>query len=249
MKKLHIFLLKSFAGPFLVTFIIAMFVLVMQFLWLWVDELVGKGLGTKIIAELLFYQSTTLIPLALPISILLSCIMTFGGLGQHYEMVAMKAAGIPLRKIMMPIFVFCIGLSFCAFYIANVVVPDSVLKSKLLLYDVQQKKPAFNIKEGIFYNGIENFSIKVGKKSADGKHIDDVMIYDHSSNKGAIGLVIAKKGVMEMSADTSYLFFTLYDGIRYEELESKGARNTLPFDRTEFRKQEIVLDLTGFKMS
>lgn len=226
-----------------------MFVLVMQFLWLWIDELVGKGLGTKVITELLIYQSTTLIPLALPISILLSCIMTFGNLGQHYEMVAMKAAGIPLRKIMMPIFIFCILLSILAFYIANVVVPDSVLKSKMLLYDVQQKKPAFNIKEGIFYNGIESFSIKVGKKSDDGKHIEDIMIYDHSSNKGLTGLVVAEKGIMEMSADTSYLFFTLFNGCRYEELENKESHNTLPFDRTEFRKQEIILDLTGFKLS
>lgn len=249
LKKLHLFVLKSFAGPFLVTFVIAMFVLVMQFLWLWIDELVGKGLGWGLITELLFYQSTTLIPLALPISILLSCIMTFGALGQHYEMVAMKAAGIPLRIIMAPVFVACLGLSVLAFYIANVVVPDSVLKSKILLYDVQQKKPSLNIKEGIFYNGIENFSIKVGKKQADGKHIEDVIIYDHSSNKGATGLVIAETGLMEMSADSSYLFFSLMNGTRYEELETKGPKNTLPFERTQFRKQEIVLDLTGFKMS
>lgn len=226
-----------------------MFVLVMQFLWLWIDELVGKGLGWKVIGELLLYQSTTLVPLAIPISVLLSCIMTFGNLGQHYEMVAMKSAGIPLRKIMAPIFVFCLLLSVLAFYIANIVVPDSVLKARLLLYDVQQKKPALNIREGLFYNGIENFSIKVGKKSADGKKIEEVMIYDHSSNKGNSALVVAERGKMEMSADSSYLFFTLYNGTRYEELPSDGPKNTLPFDRTEFKMQEMVLDLTGFKLS
>lgn len=226
-----------------------MFVLVMQFLWLWIDELVGKGLGWKVIGELLLYQSTTLVPLAIPISVLLSCIMTFGNLGQHYEMVAMKSAGIPLRKIMAPIFVFCLLLSVLAFYIANIVVPDSVLKARLLLYDVQQKKPALNIREGLFYNGIENFSIKVGKKSADGKKIEEVMIYDHISNKGNSALVVAERGKMEMSADSSYLFFTLYNGTRYEELPSDGPKNTLPFDRTEFKMQEMVLDLTGFKLS
>lgn len=249
LKKLHLFILRSFAGPFFVTFIIAMFVLVMQFLWLWIDELVGKGLGAKVIGELLLYQSTTLVPLAIPISVLISCIMTFGNLGQHYEMVAMKASGIPLRKIMAPIFIFCVLLSILAFYIANIVVPDSVLKARLLLYDVQQKKPALNIREGIFYNGIENFSIKVGKKSDDGKEISDVMIYDHSSNKGNSALVVANRGKMEMSADSSYLFFTLYDGTRYEELPPSGPRNTLPFDRTAFKMQEMVLDLSGFKLS
>lgn len=164
MKKLHLFVFKEFIGPFVLTFFIAMFVLVMQFLWLWIDEFVGKGLEWYVIAQIFIYQSATLVPLALPLAVLLSTIMTFGNLGQHYELVAMKSAGISLRKISMPIFLFCGLMMVLAFYFANVQIPDAQLKIRTLLYDIQQQKPAFNIKEGIFYNQIDGYSIKVSKK-------------------------------------------------------------------------------------
>ena len=221
----------------------------MQFLWLWIDDLIGKGLEASIIAELIFNQSTTLIPLALPISMLLSSIMTFGSLGQHYELVAMKAAGVPLRKIMMPIFIFGIFLTLAAFYIINITVPNAFMKSRALLYDVSEKKPTFNIREGIFYNGIDGYSIKVSKKDPDNETINDVMIYDHTSNRGFVGLIMAEKGRMTLDSSRSNLLVTLYNGKRYEEIETAPGENNYPHDVMHFAKQEMLFDLSSFELN
>jgi lipopolysaccharide export system permease protein len=226
-----------------------MFVLVMQFLWLWFEDLVGKGLDASVVIELLFYQSTTLIPLALPISILLSSIMTYGNLGEYYELVAIKAAGIPLRRIMLPIFVFTCLLTVLAFYIANYTMPNAFLKSQSLLYDVSQKKPAFSIQEGVFYNGIEGYSIKIGKKDPDNQTIHDIMIYDHTSPRGYTTLILAEHGKMSMGADKSSLFINLIEGKRYEELETDPTHRGLQHDVMHFKKQQIVFDLSSFKMN
>ncbi len=227
-----------------------MFVLVMQFLWLWIDEFVGKGLEWYVIAQIFIYQAATLVPLALPLAVLLSTIMTFGNLGQHYELVAMKSAGISLRRISMPIFIFCGMMMVLAFYFANVQIPDAQLKIRTLLYDIQQQKPAFNIKEGLFYNQIDGYSIKVGKKDADNQNMHEVMIYDHTSNKGNVSLILADDGKMAMNEDKDKLMVTLYKGTRYEEMEDKdNNKRTYPFSVTTFGKQEIVMDLSAFKLN
>ncbi len=227
-----------------------MFVLVMQFLWLWIDEFVGKGLEWYVIAQIFLYQSATLVPLALPLAVLLSTIMTFGNLGQNYELVAMKSAGISLRRISMPIFIFCGLMMVLAFYFANVQIPDAQLKIRTLLYDIQQQKPAFNMKEGLFYNQIDGYSIKVGKKDADNQNMHQIMIYDHTSTKGNVSLILADDGKMTMNEDKDKLMVTLYNGTRYEEMEDRdNNKRTYPFSVTTFGKQEMELDLSAFKLN
>ncbi len=238
MKKLYIFILKSYIGPLVLTFFIALFILVMQFLWKYVDDLVGKGLEWHIIAQLLFYASSTFVPLALPLAILLSSIMTFGNLGENYELVAMKAAGISLRKIMKPLVILSIVISIMAFLFSNYVLPIANLKFHSLLYDVRQKKLALNIKEGVFYNGIDGFTIRIGSKDQNKNIIRDVMIYNHTKRMGNTQVTIAKWGKMELAPDKSTLIFTLYDGYTYEEITNrKNYKVTRPFQRIQFREE------------
>jgi lipopolysaccharide export system permease protein len=232
------------------TFFIALFILLMQFLWKYIDDLVGKGLEWYIIAELLFYASSTFVPLALPLAVLLSSIMTFGNLGEHYELVAMKASGISLRKIMSPLIVVSVAISVFAFLFSNNVLPVANLKFKSLLYDVRQQKLALNIKEGVFYNGIENFVIRVGQKDPDGQTIHDVMIYNHSDQLGNTRLTTAQSGKMRMTADQHYLQFTLFDGIDYQEkTDQRSYRKTRPFQITHFGETVRYFDLGSFALN
>ena len=224
-KKIYQLLLRSYIGPLMMTFFIALFILLMQFLWKYIDDLVGKGLEWYIIAKLLFYASSTFVPLALPLAILLSSLMTFGNLGEHYELVAMKASGISLRKAMMPLIILSIFISGFAFFFSNNVLPVANLKFKSLLYDVKKQKLAFNLKEGMFYHGIQNFVIRVEQKEEDGRTIHDVMIYDHSDKMGNVKVTVAKSGIMEMSPDQQSIIFQLFDGYSYEEkFDQKGYR-------------------------
>ena len=158
MKKFNLFFVKSFLGPFLFTFLISIFLLLMQFLWKYIDDLVGKGLDGIVIAELLFYAAARFVPLALPISILLSSIMTYGNIAEKNELVAIKSAGISLQKCMFPVFILVIITSSFSFLFSNYVMPIANLKAGTLLYDIRKQKPALNIQEGIFYNGIKGFS-------------------------------------------------------------------------------------------
>jgi lipopolysaccharide export system permease protein len=250
MKKIHLLVLKNYAGPLVMTFFIAMFILLMQFLWKYIDDLVGKGLEWYIIAELLFYASSTIVPLALPLAILLSSIMTMGNLGEHYELVAMKAAGISLRAIMKPLVVLSVVISVFAFYFSNNVLPLANLKFKSLLYDVRKKRLAVNIKEGIFYYGMDDFVIRAASKGNDGKTIYNVMIYNHTDQKGNIDVTVADSGRMETTPDGKTLFFTLYDGYNYQDkVDQKNARQALPFQRTAFREQVRKFDLSAFQLN
>ncbi|MDD2964920.1 MAG: LptF/LptG family permease [Bacteroidales bacterium] len=250
MRKLHILVIRSYLGPLVMTFFIALFILLMQFLWKYIDDLVGKGLEWYIIAELLFYASSTFVPLALPLAVLLSSIMTFGNLGEHYELVAMKASGISLRKIMLPLIVVSVAISVFAFLFSNNVLPVANLKFKSLLYDVRQQKLALNIKEGVFYNGIENFVIRVGQKDPDGQTIHDVMIYNHSDQLGNTRLTTAQSGKMRMTADQHYLQFTLFDGIDYQEkTDQRSYRKTRPFQITHFGETVRYFDLGSFALN
>jgi len=221
----------------------------MQFLWKYIDDLVGKGLEWYIIAELLFYASSTFVPLALPLAILLSSLMTFGNLGENYELVAMKAAGISLRRIMLPLIIMSIMISGIAFYFSNNVLPIANLKFKSLLYDVREQKLALDIKEGVFYNGLEGFVIRVGRKDKDDKTIREVMIYDHRSKKGNVNITVADSGRMELTPDGINLVFTLYNGYNYlDKTDQRNYKKTNPYQRTKFREEVRKFNLVDFEL-
>ncbi|MFZ4564085.1 MAG: LptF/LptG family permease, partial [Bacteroidales bacterium] len=250
MKKLDLFILKSYLGPLVMTFFIALFILLMQFVWKYIDDLVGKGIEWYIIVKLLFFFSSTFVPLALPLAILLSSLMTFGNLGEHYELVTMKAAGISLSRIMRPLIVVSILISGLAFYYSNVILPMANLKSFSLLWDVREKKLAFNLKEGVFYDGIEGFVIRIGKKEKDGNTIRDVMVYDHTKRMGNVSLTTAEWGKMELSPDKRFLIFHLYNGINYEErIDLRYNEVSRPFQRTKFTEQYQKFDLSAFQLT
>jgi len=166
-KKIDRLVIKAFIGPFIATFFITVLVLVMQFFWLYIDDFVGKGLGTNVIFEFIWYQSAALVPLALPLAVLLSSLMTFGNLGESFELVAIKSAGISLLRFMRPLFFVSIFISGIAFLFSNYIIPVANLKSRTLLTDIIFAKPAFDLKEGVFYDKIRGFAIKIGKKEAD----------------------------------------------------------------------------------
>jgi lipopolysaccharide export system permease protein len=232
------------------TLFIAIFVLLMQFLWKYVDDLVGKGLEWYIIAELMLYAAASLVPLALPLAILLSSIMTFGNFGENYELVAMKSAGMSLIKIMSPLIFQTAFVCLIAFYFSNVVLPLANLKMQTLLYDITHQKPAIDIKEGIFYNNIDNYSIRIGKKEKHGELLKNLMIYDHTSRMGNNKVIFAQEGTMKISEDNRYLILHLFEGYSYDE---QGAYNrekpNLPLVRVKFKEELIRMDLTGFDFS
>lgn len=250
MKTIHKIVLKSYFGPFVATLCISIFILVMQFLWKYIDDLVGKGLEWSIIGQLLFYASLTLVPMALPLAILLSSIMTFGNLGENYELVALKSAGLSLYQIMFPLIIVSIFLSGIAFYFSNNVLPDANLKMHSLLYDVRDQKAALKIKESVFYNGIDGYSIRVRKKEPDGKTLRDIMIYDHTAGVGNNKVIVAESGSMEMSADKMYLLIDLKNGASYEEgLKNNDIKKTPSLTRSVFDQQLLRFNLSGFKLT
>lgn len=219
----------------------------MQFLWKYIDDFVGKGFEWNVIAELMFYASATFVPMALPLAVLLSSLMTFGNLGENYELVAIKSSGISLQKMMRPLVVFIIMVSSGAFYFSNYILPKANLQFYSLLSDVRNKKPAVAISEGVFNSNIGNFVIKVGKKNPDGIGIEDVIIYDHSKKSGNTNVTVAKSGRMEMNEDKTFLILTLEDGVNYDENTSQRS----PYDKypqqvTSFSKEIQRIDLSEF---
>ncbi|MDR4987949.1 MAG: LptF/LptG family permease [Bacteroidales bacterium] len=249
MKKLHKLVITSYIGPFVVTFFISLFILLMQFLWKYIDDLVGKGLEWYIIAELLFYFTATFVPLALPLAVLLSSIMTMGRMGEHYELVAFKSAGISLRKIMWPMVMISMFLVLAAFYFSNNVLPVANLKGLSLLYDVRQQRPAFNIQEGFYYHGIDNFVIRVDEKDDGGQTLRGIKIYDHSDRRGNINLSLAEWGTMAVTPDKRFLVLTLYNGVNYQEAGTAGPLDpSRPFQRTKFEQQTRKFDLSMFDL-
>lgn len=251
MKKLYQLILKSFLGSFLFTFFIVIFVLLMQFLWVYVDDLVGKGLSFKILMELFFHASVTFVPMALPLAILLASIMSFGDLGEHYELVAIKASGISLWTAMRPLLIFSIMLSGLAFIFSNSINPVAMLKFKTLLFDIRRQKLAFDIKEGQFYRDIENYVIYVDKKGEDGSTIYGVKIYDHTERKGNNKIMVADSGVMSLSPNQRTIIFTLYNGHNYTEDNSNEEtyRTKRPFERMSFREEQIKFSLASFDLT
>ena len=250
MKKLYQYITKSFLGTFFLTFFIVVFVWVMQFVWLYVDDLVGKGLEFKIIAELLFYTSITAIPMSLPLALLLALLMCFGNLGEHYELVAMKASGVSMWRSMRPLLYFSLMLSVLAFFISNSLIPIATLKWRTLLTDVQRQKLAFNIKEGVFYKDIENYVIYVEKKGKDGSSIYGVKIYDHTDHNGNTKIISADSGIMAMSPNQRNIIFTLYNGYNYTDIVNiDNYKDTRPFERMSFKQEQIKFSLASFDMT
>ena len=250
MKKLHQYMLKSYLGPFVFTFFVALFILLMQFLWTYIDDLVGKGLEWYVIFRLLFYASATFVPMALPLAVLLSSLMTFGNLGEHYELVAAKSAGISLRRLMRPLTWLAVFISIFALLFSNYVFPVAYLKFGSLLYDVRQKKLAFDIKEGIFNNDLDGYVMRVGRKARDNKTIYDILIYDHSKHMGNVKVTTADKGIMELTPDQQKVLFKLYDGYSYTEVtDQKNYRKTRPFEYMKFKNEVLVFDLSQLNLN
>ncbi len=241
-KKLDKLILKAFAGPFIATFFIAFFMLMMQILWKYIDDLVGKGLDFITIGQFLWYASASLLTLAMPIAILISSIMTFGNLGESFELVAIKSAGISLLRFMRPLFWFTLVLCGISFLFANYVVPYANLKFKTLYSDIYYKKPAFDLKEGIFFTYIPTYAIKVSKKDDDGKTIHNVLIYEQS-NSLQDNCIVAERGVMQISEDKNYLEFNLENGFRYQERGNINDTAT-EYIRLGFKKFKKLFDLS-----
>jgi lipopolysaccharide export system permease protein len=229
------------------TFVLAMIVLILQFVWKWIDELVGKGLSWSVIGELLLYTSTRLVPTALILGVLLASIMTFGNLGEHSELSALKSSGISLSRIMAPLFVLVILLTIGAFYFSNNVVPKTNKKFFALLVDIRQQRPEFDIKEGQFYNGIENYSLKIGKRAKNGKMLFDLMIYDHTARNGNVSVTVADSGFMVITEDKKNMMLTLYKGHRYAEVLDTNKRidNNKTLRRDRFQMQQFLFRLPG----
>ena len=246
MKKIDRLILRSFIGPLLLTFSLAVLVLLMQFVWKYVDDLVGKGLEFSVIVELLLYASATFVPMALPIAVLFASIMTMGNFGEKYELVAMKAGGISVRRAMMPMALVALLLTGVAFYFANNVMPTAMLKYRVTLYDITRKKPAINIRPGEYYKELEGYVIRVGEKGRDGRELRDVIIYDHTRGNNQINVIVARRGNMQASSDNRFLRFTLYDGYSYSELSDGKNFQRRPFTTVGFTEQSINIDISSF---
>lgn len=247
MKKLDKLLVKSFVGPFIATFFVTQFVLIMQFLWKYIDDLVGKGLDMITVSQLLFYMSATMVPLALPLAILLSSIMTFGNLGESFELVALKSSGISLVRFMRPLLVVSLIICGLAYLFSNYAIPWANLQAESLLYDIVNLKHGFNIREGVFFNELTDYSIRVGRKDPDGRHIYDVFIYD-SSQPNDMKMITAKSGIMEQSPDKKLVYFQLSDGWQYEEKGSSASVNN-EFIRAHFDRFRKVFDLSSLALT
>ena len=250
MKTLHKFILKSYIGPLILIFFIVIFLLVMQFLWKYIDDLAGKGLEWYVIAELLLYASASLVTMALPLAVLMASLMTFGNMGENYELTALKASGISLRRIMSPLIYFSLVTSLLAFFFANWVMPYSNLKMQSLLYDVKRHKPALQIKEGIFYDEIDDYSIKVEEKDRKTDLLKNIMIYDHTDRSANAKVIVADSGYMKMTANEQHLMVRLFHGYNYTELEpeKRSREATYPHRRDHFEEQTFFISLSGFNL-
>ncbi|MBS1627534.1 MAG: LptF/LptG family permease [Bacteroidetes bacterium] len=246
-KKLDILVLRAFIGPFFATFLISIFVLVLQFFWVYLDDFVGKGLDTGTLFYLIGMVAIHWVPLALPLALLLSSIMTFGNLGETFEIVAIKAAGIPLLRFMRPLFITSVFISGIAFLFANNIIPYAELKLDTLKYDIIISKPAFDIKEGVFYNKIDGYIIKIGKKEKDDSTIRNIVIYEKNYNLQD-NLLVAESGIMRTTPDKKFLEFVMHNGWRYQE---KGPHQTFATDyiKTHFKEYKKVFDLKSFQLN
>ena len=247
MKKLDKFILKSFVGPFIAILFVVVFILVMQFLWLYIDELVGKGLSLRVIIEFLGWGSVTMLPLSLPLATLLASMMTLGTLGENNELLAIKAAGISLQRIMIPLGICCAIISVGAFFVSNDLLPIAFNKIYTLRDDIGKTKDEIKIPTGTFYNGIDGYILRVDERNDETGMMHGVMVYNHTGNKGNTSLTLADSAIMMMSKDKSYLNFILFNGSNYEETNDKKYRDTtLQFQKIDFGRQEMFIPLENY---
>jgi lipopolysaccharide export system permease protein len=251
LKKLDIFVLKSFIGPLILTFFIVLIILILQFLWMYVDELAGKGLEFNILAELLFQFSLSFVPMALPLAILLAALMTFGNLGEFSELTALKSSGIPLQRIMRSLIILIGFISIVSFVFSNNVLPYANRKARTLLYDIRRKRPDINLQAGTFNNDIDGFSIKITTRDPVTNRLNKVYIYDHRDRKGNTNVTYADSGYMKITQDETAMIMVLYNGYSYNEMEDESAtisERSYPFRKDYFKEQTMVLSLSGFNL-
>jgi lipopolysaccharide export system permease protein len=224
----------------------------MQFIWLYVDDMLGKGIEWYVIAELLFFSAANVVPLALPLSVLLASLMTFGNLGEHFELVSFKSAGISLQRIMRPLAIFVLCVCVGAFVFSNYLMPVANLKFYSLLHDIRSKKPAVDIKPGVFYNEIEGYTIRVLKKDKldnGDEMLRDVMIYNHTGIAGNRNLTVADSAIMRISEDKSYFSIQLFNGTDYKDQRETTINKVYPLARFSFEEHEMRINLDGFQFS
>ena len=247
MKRLDRFILKSFVGPFVAILLVVIFIFMMQFLWVYIDELVGKGLSLGIIAEFLLWGSCTMLPYSLPLATLLASMMTVGQMAENNELIAIKSAGIPLTRTLMPIFVASAIISVGAFYASNNLVPYSFDQIYTLRDDIGKTKGEINIPSGTFYDGIDGYILRVESQDRKSGMMHRVMVYDHTGNKGNTTLTLADSALMKMSKAKDYLTFTLFHGANYQETNTKTYRDTtLELQRIGFDRQELIIRLENY---
>lgn len=241
-KRLDGFVLKSFVPLFAMTFFIVLFIVLMQFLWKYVDDLVGKGLELKVIAELFFYAAVSMVPMSLPLAILLASLMTFGNLGEKFELTAMKASGISLLRVMAPLIVLVGTISIGAFFFQNNVLPPAQVKMWTLLFSMKQKSPEVEIPEGVFYDQIPGYNLYVGHKNRDNGTLCNVMIYDVSRGGENATILLADTARMAFTKDSRYLYLHLIKGEQFENLREMQASDiNIPFRREEFADKQILI--------
>ena len=257
MKKIDKLVLNSFFGPFILTFLVVVFILLNIQMLKYFDDIIGKGLEWSVVGKLLFYFAVFTTPTAMPLAVLLSSLITFGNLGEHFELTAIKSAGISLLRTLQPIFFFVLVLTGFAFYINNNLVPKAALEAYSLLYDIKQKKPALELREGAFYMGIPDVSIKINKKfSKDESALKGVVIYDHRKNEGNKEVTVADSGRMYTILNERYLKLELYKGYYYTEGTSgdqeltgqRGKNSPTSLSRSQFAKTQVVFDLSSFNL-
>lgn len=241
-KKLDIFIIKSFAMLLAGTFFVCLFIFMMQFLWRYVDELVGKGLELSVLAQFFFYSGVTLIPMSLPLAILLATLITFGNFGERSELIAMKAAGIPLTRVMRPLAVMAFVLAGLSFYFQNVIGPRATTELYALIFSMKQKSPELDIPEGVFYDQIEGYNLYVKQKNKENGMMYGVMIYDLADGFENARIIVADSGRMEMTADKKHLQLHLYSGEQFENLRSQNTRaKNVPYRRESFREKHSLI--------
>jgi lipopolysaccharide export system permease protein len=253
-KKIDKLIIRSFVAPFVMTLLVVVFILLMKQMLLYFDDIIGKGLSWGDLGTLLFYMSLTLMPSALPLAVLMASLITFGNLGEHFELTAIKSLGISLIRALLPLFITVVFITVGAFFSNNYLVPKASLQAYSLLWDIKQKKPALDIRPGTFYNGIPDISIKVNHKFKDGITLKGIIIYDHRNKIGNKDVTVADSGKMYTIMNDQYLKFELFNGYNYAESSGTGTDETgratmdESFRKSKFSKTEIVLDLSSFGM-
>ena len=241
-KRLYIFILKSFLPLFAMTFFIVLFIVLMQFLWKHIDDLVGKGIAFSLIAELFFYAGVSMVPMALPLAILLASLMTYGNFGEKFELTAMKASGISLVHSMRPLIILITLIAIGAFFFQNYALPPAQVKMWTLLFSMRQKSPEVEIPEGVFYDQIPGYNLLVQKKNPETGMLYDVMIYDVTRGGDNATILVADSGRMAFTSDMRYLYLHLLTGEQFENLrEQKSLDKNVPFRRETFLDKQILI--------